>query len=197
MIKKKWRLLVPIFILIIFIFAGCKVRQETEDEIYSNFQKKILNISSYTCKAEIIAINNKSQSTYVMNQAYKKPDYYKTEILSPENLKGNTMEYFKDKIVIKNKKANDVIELPNVGENKQYLFIGDFIQNYSQDKTIGIDFDEKYMVLDVDIKGDSKYFNRQKLYVNKNTKNPEKMEILDEEGNEKFIVKYSNFECKD
>lgn len=197
MIKRRCLLLVSVFLIIIIIVAGCKIKEQTEEEIYSDFQQKILDMNSYTCRADIVAINNKSESTYVMNHTYKKPNYYKLEILSPENLKGKTMEYYKDKIVIKNKKINDVIELPNVGENKQYLFIGDFIQNYFQNESIDINFTDKYLVLDVKIAGEKKYFNKQILYVNKKTKNPEKMEILDKEGNKKFIVKYTNFECKD
>ena len=50
-------------------------------------------------KAEITIINNKSQSKYIMNHTYKKPSYYKLEIIEPKNLNGKTIEYYKDKII--------------------------------------------------------------------------------------------------
>ena len=34
------------------------------------------------------------------------------------------------------------------------------------------------------------------LYINKETKNPEKMEILNDKGNQSFVVKYKDFECR-
>lgn len=52
------------------------------------------------------------------------------------------------------------------------------------------------MILETTIPGNNKYFNKQILYVNKDTKNPEKMEILNDEGKPSFTVKYKEFECK-
>ena len=52
------------------------------------------------------------------------------------------------------------------------------------------------MILETTIPGDNEYFNKQILYVNKETKNPEKMEILNAEGKPNFTVKYKEFECK-
>ncbi|EQE89391.1 putative lipo domain protein [Clostridioides difficile CD104] len=52
------------------------------------------------------------------------------------------------------------------------------------------------MVLETFIPGDNKYFNKQVLYVNADTKNPEKMEVLDKEGVPRFTVKYKDFEYR-
>ena len=46
------------------------------------------------------------------------------------------MEYKDDKIIVNNPDINDKIELPNADENKQYIFIGDFIKNYLQNEEI-------------------------------------------------------------
>ena len=52
------------------------------------------------------------------------------------------------------------------------------------------------LVLEVSISGGSEYFDKQLLYINLKTKQPEKMEILDVKGDPKFIVTYNEFEWK-
>ena len=130
MIKRKTILSIFILIFLTINLVGCKnLSQQTKEDIYEDFQKKITKMTSYTCQADITVFNNKSQSKYTINHTYKKPSYYKLEIIKPENLNGKTIEYNKDKIIIKNKQLDDVVELPNVGDNKLYLFIGDFVQD--------------------------------------------------------------------
>ena len=197
MFKIKNITFVIVFIFIILTVTGCQLKNESKEDVYLAFQKKVTNMTSYICKAEVTAINNKSQSNYIINHTYKNPSYYKLEIISPENLKGKTIEYYKDKIIIKNKKIDDSIELPNVKNERQYLFIGDFVQNYMQDENINKNLSDDQLILEAKIQEESIYFSKQILYVDKKTKNPVKMEILDKEGEHKFIVKYSNFEIKD
>ena len=103
---KKRKTIVLIFLLVFTVInlVGCKnLSKQTKEDIYEDFQKKITKMTSYTCKAEITIINNKSESKYIMNHTYKKPSYYKLEIIEPKNLNGKTTEYYKDKIIIKNK----------------------------------------------------------------------------------------------
>ena len=139
---------------------------------------------------------NKSSHNYVFIHSYVKPDYYKLEVVEPKNLKGKTMEYKGDKVIISNPDIKDKIELPNMEDNRQYAFIGDFIKNYLQNEEVNIKLSNNSLILETTIPGNNKYFNKQILYVNKDTKNPEKMEILNDEGKPSFTVKYKEFECK-
>ena len=106
------------------------------------------------------------------------------------------MEYKGDKVIISNPDIKDKIELPNMEDNRQYVFIGDFIKNYLQNEEVNIKLSNNSLILETTIPGNNKYFNKQILYVNKDTKNPEKMEILNDEGKPSFTVKYKEFECK-
>ena len=197
MFKRKSIALFVLCMCIILPLIGCsKVKQQTKEEVYSDFQKKINYMTSYTCTANITAINNKSESKYIINHTYKKPSYYKLEIVAPENLKGKTIEYYENKIVIKNQSLGDVIELPKVGNNKLYLFVGDFIQDYARKESVRMNFySGDLLALEIDIP-ENIYFSKQILYIDKKTKNPVKMEILDNEGEKKFIVEYTDFESK-
>ncbi len=106
------------------------------------------------------------------------------------------MEYKNDKVIITNPDIKDKIELPNTDDNKQYAFIGDFIKNYLQNEEINIKLSSNSLILETIIPGENEYFAKQILYINKETKNPEKMEILNNEGKPSFTVKYKEFECK-
>lgn len=192
--KNKWSILLASFITMIFVFTvGCTNKEYTSDELYEDFKDQISKVSSYTCIAKVEAIGNKENTTYIFKHTYKKPDYYKLEVKSPKNLKGKTIEYKNNKIIINNPNINDTVEFKNINNDARYLFIGDFINNYRNDENTKLELTENELKIEVKIPGNNKYFNKQILYVNNNTKTPDKMEIVDNEENPRFIVTYEGF----
>ena len=192
--KNKWSILLASFITMIFVFTvGCTNKEYTADELYEDFKDQISKVSSYTCIAKVEAIGNKENTTYIFKHTYKKPDYYKLEVKSPKNLKGKTIEYKNNKIIINNPNINDTVEFKNINNDARYLFIGDFINNYRKDENTKLELTENELKIEVKIPGNNKYFNKQILYVNNNTKTPDKMEIVDNEENPRFIVTYEGF----
>ena len=192
--KNKWSILLASFITMIFVFTvGCTNKEYTADELYEDFKDQISKVSSYTCIAKVEAIGNKENTTYIFKHTYKKPDYYKLEVKSPKNLKGKTIEYKNNKIIINNPKINDTVEFKNINNDARYLFIGDFINNYRNDENTKLELTENELKIEVKIPGNNKYFNKQILYVNNKTKTPNKMEIVDNEENPRFIVTYEDF----
>lgn len=192
--KNKWFILLASFITMIFVFTvGCTNKEYTSDELYEDFKDQISKVSSYTCIAKVEAIGNKENTTYIFKHTYKKPDYYKLEVKSPKNLKGKTIEYKNNKIIINNPKINDTVEFKNINNDARYLFIGDFINNYRKDENTKLELTENELKIEVKIPGNNKYFNKQILYVNNKTKTPDKMEIVDNEENPRFIVTYEGF----
>ncbi len=193
---KKWTIIMAMTISIVGITIGCQKKEATKEDVYSEFQKKISVMSYYKCKADVEVIGNKSAHKYEFIHTYNKPDNYRLEVLSPKHLKGKTMEYEGDIILVKNPDINDVIELPNIGENNQYMFIGDFIKNYLQNEEVEIKLSKENLSLETYIPGDNQYFNKQVLYIDLETRLPEKMEILDKTGEKRFIINYKDFEYK-
>jgi outer membrane lipoprotein-sorting protein len=178
---------------ILGVFVGCQKRESTKEEVYQEFQKKISTMKSYKCSAEVEVVGNKSAQNYIFIHNYNKPDNYKLEVIYPEHLKGKTMEYKNNKILVENPDIDDMVELPNVGRNDQYMFVGDFIKNYVQNEEIETKLAKGNLILETYIPGENEYFNKQVLYVNAETKNPEKMEILDIKGKNRFTVNYKDF----
>jgi outer membrane lipoprotein-sorting protein len=183
-------------VVVLIIGVGCQKRQSTKEEIYKNFQKKITNMSSYKCKADIEVIGNKESQKYSLIHEYTDEDHFKLKVLQPEHIKGKTIEYKGNKIIVTNPNVNDEVVMDNVGEDSQHLFIGDFIKNYMQGEDTEIDLKNGDLKLTTSIPGNTKYFDKQILYVNSKKNYPTKLEILDQEGNRRFEVNYSNFEYK-
>lgn len=191
---KKRSFLLAVLVLIAFFSFNKKdtkeefTKQYTKEEIYESFQDKILNISSYECIAEVCVSGNKTPTNYSFKHTYKKPDSYKVEVLSPESVKGKVIEFNSNKLTINNPNVEDKIVFEDY-QNK-FLFIGNFIANYSYDSAI-IDEDDKFLIITKDMPND--YFNKQILYVNKKTKLPQKMQIIDINGNTRFDIIYKDF----
>ena len=194
--KTKCMALLLIVIGVFSSLVGCQMKEATEDEIYEKFQEKVSKVQSYSCIAKVKVIGNKGKSNYILRQSYKKPNNYYLEVLSPENLKGNIMEYKDDKILIKNSKINDLIEFSDDNKAEQHLFVGDFINNFLRKEQVDIKLSDDKLVLESMIPGDDEYFNKQVLYVDIQEKVPTSMEILDKQGNIKFIITYKDFEYK-
>lgn len=190
--NKLCTLLIIIISIITLCSVGCGRKEYTKEEVYQDFQKQISKITSYTCTAKVEAIGNKESTTYIFKQTYIKPDYYKLEVKSPQNLKGKTIEYKGNKILVHNPNVNDTVELPNINNESNYLFIGDFMKN----EEVVLEATESELKIEIGIHGDNKYFNKQILYINNKTKNPYKMEIIDNKGEKVFIVTYEDFKYK-
>ena len=147
---KKWSFLLAVLVLIAFFSFNKKdtkeefTKQYTKEEIYESFQDKILNISSYECIAEVCVSGNKTPTNYSFKHTYKKPDSYKVEVLSPESVKGKVIEFNSNKLTINNPNVEDKIVFEDY-QNK-FLFIGNFIANYSYDSAI-IDEDDKFLII--------------------------------------------------
>lgn len=193
--KYKWTAIICI-IVTLMIGIGCQKSKSTKEEIYKDFQNYISKIKSYKCKADIEVLGNKKSQKYSLIHEYKGSGNYKLEMIEPKHLKGKTIEYKEEKIVVINPDIKDKFILPNVGEDSQHLFIGDFIKNYLQGEEMEIEMKGEYLALTVPIPGNTKYFNKQILYIDTKEKNPAKLEILDQEGNNRFIVNYSDFEYR-
>lgn len=194
--RNKWMTLFLVTSCVFVSCVGCQGKESTKEEIYEKFQEYVSKVESYTCTAEVKVVGNKDESSYTMKQSYKKPDNYKLEMVNPKDLKGQTIEYKDGKVFVKNSKINDSIELQNISENSQYFFVGDFISNYLQNEDIVMNLSDNYLELEAQIPGDDRYFNKQRLYVNLEDKTPNKMEIIDQEGNVRFTVNYKNFKYK-
>ncbi|MCG4722917.1 hypothetical protein L0M81_13365, partial [Alistipes putredinis] len=81
-------------------------------------------------------IGNKKSHKYSFLHEYNGPGNFKLVALQPDHLKGKTIEYKQDKIIVTNPEVEDKLILPNVGKDSQHLFVGDFVENYLQGEDV-------------------------------------------------------------
>ena len=152
----------------------------------------ILNISSYEAKIEVEVKSNKNTNKYILKQQYISPDVATQEVLEPSNISGI-------KII---KKGNDLklentsLNLSNIFENYEYLAdnaldLSCFIEDYKESQNSNYEEKDNKIIMNVQTKNENKYRQSKKLYIDKSTGNPLKMEITDINQNITVYILYN------
>ena len=184
---KKVVTIVVVIIVIIFVFFiktnykslkfGNNMSNKTAEEI----AQYILDISSYEANVTITVESNKNSNVYkAKEECVKDGNIFKQEMLEPENLNGVSFTYDGTNLKIENSKLNlsKLYEnYPYVGENTITLM--DFINDYGEAEEKKIVDNGEQIVIEVKVKNSNKYVLYKTLYINKDTGNPEKLEVKD------------------
>lgn len=195
--KKKYYLILLFIIFIIsvgFIFyknsiKNLKIGNNKNSQEIVDY---ILNISSYEAKIEVEVKSNKNTNKYILKQQYISPDVATQEVLEPSNISGI-------KII---KKGNDLklentsLNLSNIFENYEYLAdnaldLSCFIEDYKKSQNSNYEEKDNKIIMNVQTKNENKYRQSKKLYIDKSTGNPLKMEITDINQNITVYILYN------
>ena len=179
-----------IIVLIIFFIEmvykivrnGNNINTSTDDLI-----ENILNISSYEAKIEATISSNKSTNKYVIEQYYKEPNYSKQIVKEPTNIENLEIIYNGNNLEIKNTNLG----LSKIYEkydylNENILWLNFFIDICNNNKYT-IEENEQEIILSSNIE---KYNYNGKLYINKRTSLPSKIEIKDTNNQNKIYIEY-------
>lgn len=181
-------ILLIIFVLIFFIQRAYKtvktgntINKSTDDLI-----EYILNISSYEAKLEVTIHSNKTTNQYRLEQSWLKPNYSKQIVKEPKNIENLEIIYNGKNLEVRN--AN--LGLSKIYESYQYLnenrlWLNFFIENYKNDYPI--EENEEEVILSCKVE---KYNCKEKLYINKKSSMPAKLEILDNSNQTKIYIEY-------
>jgi len=142
---------------------------------------KILDMNSYELIANITIESNKNTNVYVIKEGYiKDNNICKQEVLEPENVKGISFIYDGTSLKIENSNLNlnKIYEnYPYIGENSITLM--SFINDYKDSNESNMSENENEIILETKVKNSNKYIAYKKLFINKETGNPSKLEIQD------------------
>lgn len=196
----RYKLLVILFIIIILLLASCG--EKTNEEIFYEAQKVIVNLENYRCTAEITLYGNKDPETYIVRQWFMSPDKYKIESIKPQSLKGKTTIYNGNKAFICHPRIGQewiMKDFENSLEEK--MFIGHFINNFLNTES-GIirreNIDSKeYILLETEIPGNHPYFIKERLWFDVNRYYPYRLQILDKDDKLRIDVRYHDFKYND
>ena len=179
-------------ILIIFLLNNTNVKKIGNNSTSQEIVDYILNISSYEAKIEVEVKSNKNTNKYILKQQYISPDVATQEVLEPSNISGI-------KII---KKGNDLklentsLNLSNIFENYEYLAdnaldLSCFIEDYKKSQNSNYEEKDNKIIMNVQTKNENKYRQSKKLYIDKSTGNPLKMEITDINQNITVYILYN------
>lgn len=179
-------------ILIIFSLNKTNVKKIGNNSTSQEIVDYILNISSYEAKIEVEVKSNKNTNKYILKQQYISPDVATQEVLEPSNISGI-------KII---KKGNDLklentsLNLSNIFENYEYLAdnaldLSCFIEDYKKSQNSNYEEKDNKIIMNVQTKNENKYRQSKKLYIDKSTGNPLKMEITDINQNITVYILYN------
>ena len=187
--KKRIFIILIIFLISVTIFIQIAYKISNSGNNISKSDKfDILNISSYEALVEVQISSNKNTNKYILKQKYLKPNILKQEVIEPENIKGLTTTFDGTNLIIENKSLN----LKQVYENYSYITGNNlnlicFVDEYNKTENIKEEETENEDIIQIEIKNSkNKYERFRKLYINKKSNLPTKMEILD--VNQNIIV---------
>lgn len=150
----------------------------------------ILNISSYQTIIDVEVKSNKNTNKYKLKQEYKNPEINIQEVLEPQNIAGVKISKNGESLKIENSKLN----LNTVLEKYQYisenaLDLYSFIENYKEDSKSK--FKEENDVIIMQTSNCQKPLEKKKLYIDKKSVKPIKMEIFDNNKNMTVYIVYN------
>ena len=187
--NKKLFLIILLAAVILFFltqFAYKTVRNGNNISKSSNdLIEDILNISSYEAELEVTVNSNKTTNKYILRQYYLEPNFSKQIVKAPSNIENLEIIYNGNKLEIKNTNLG----LSKIYENYTYLngnilWLNFFIESCNTNK-YSIEETDDEVILNTEIE---EYIG--KLYINKKTNIPTKIEIFDNSNQSKIYIEY-------
>lgn len=186
-----------LFIIFTFLLVGCSNSISGDD--YATIQEKIMNMESYSSQGNVKYISNKGETSYDIKQSVKKDGKYIIETISPEAVAGNIILFDGSIVWQYNPKLDSKISVGDKDKlERKEISIFSFLENYVKSKDVALETsnidDQIYTILEAKIPGNNKYFSTEKLWLNNETKVPEKLIIYDTDGNERVVLTFNKFE---
>lgn len=178
-------IIISISIFLILNYKKLKGGNTIVNQSEENIINSILNIKAYSAKLDVTIETNKNKNKYVISQKIENGEATQ-EVLEPENIAGVITKYDgKDLKVINNK-----LNLETTFQNCQYivenrLWLDSFIKEYKESENKKVNSNKKEIILEVKNSGNV-YNTLKKLYIDKQTGKPIKMEV--EDINKKMLV---------
>ncbi len=172
-----------LLLMIILVITGCN--GQANEKILRGAKGKLDGISSYQYTAIVEVFGNKDSQKYEINHYYKNGKY-RLESISPVHLKGKIVIIDDQQTTIYHPNIHQRIVLEDIHKDPyEGMFLGDFINwefqanmEYSEEK----EGDREYLVVIKDISQRKDYHHKQSMWIDKDSKLPQYIEIYDKEG---------------
>ncbi len=195
--KKTFAVFIAFVLMITFSACGRRIKHDSYKNIYDRFS----NISSFVADAELTVKSNLTTNTYGIRQYFLSPDYYKTEITSPESLKGTGYSFYNGKVVMHSGDGNIFSLDDYIPEDRSYIFINDFFEAYYKSEDAFVEtagsLTNDFTVLKNILTDDNPMRHSQKVWISNKDFTPEKLITYDMEDNEIMRVEFKSFKLNE
>lgn len=177
-------IIILVTIFIIFFNNMAKNKKIGKNSTSQDIVNYILNISSYESEIEVEIKSNKNSNRYKIKQEYKSPEDNSQEIIEPSNIQGVKITKKNNILKIENSRLalTKIIEdYKEITEN--ILDLGGFITDYKNNKTSQFKEEENQIIMETTALLGNIYQKYEKLYIEKETQKPTKLEIKDTNQN--------------
>lgn len=177
-------ILIILILIIFFMKKDYKTMNSGNNKINKTAEgitEYILNMSSFEANVEVTVYSNKNENKYVLKQSFVAPNIAKQEVLEPSNIQNMTIIFDGNNLKIENTK----LSLTTIYENYKYisensLFLNYFIEDYKNSNEAKVEEKDNQIIMQTKCKNeDNKYTAYKKLYIDKNTAKPLKLEVQD------------------
>ena len=152
----------------------------------------ILNINSYEAEINVEINSNKNNNKYKIKQKYENSGIITQEIIEPNNIKGVRITKENDNLRIENTDLNLNIILEKYAYlSDNILDLDSFIENYKNNNESKFSEKNDELILETVDNSNNKNPKHKKLYIDRKTANPTKMEIKDTNKNSTIYIIYN------
>ena len=152
----------------------------------------ILNINSYEAEINVEINSNKNNNKYKIKQKYENSGIITQEIIEPNNIKGVRITKENDNLRIENTDLNLNIILEKYAYlSDNILDLDSFIENYKNNNESKFSEKNDELILETVDNSNSEDPKHKKLYIDRKTANPIKMEIKDTNKNSTIYIIYN------
>ena len=194
--KKYWLILLIILMVLggIFFYKNrVKDLKSGNNKTSQEIVDYILNISSYEVQVTVNVTSNKNKNKYILKQIYQSPNISSQEVLEPSNIQGVKIENNGEVLKIENANLN----LNSILEN--YSYLGDncldlysFIENYKSDENAEYEEKDTEIIMKTTSNIEENIYIQEKvLHIDKETYNPTKLEIKDNNQKTTIYILYN------
>ena len=198
----KWFKILAFIILVIvtllicnfFIKTNYKTKESGNNKSIQEIEQYILNVTSYKAKIKVTVSSNKNANFYEFEQEVRGQSYSRQLALSPDSLSGMEIIYENGVLTLQNTKYN----LSQIYENYPYistnsLFLTSFIEGYRNADEKEITQEDEKIQMSY-ISKVNKYNNKQILYINKASLEPQNLQVYDINNALKVDIIYNEIE---
>lgn len=186
------------FLLLLTLLASIILASCSRDKTAKTIEKlnDLYNENNgYITKLEMKILASDKESVYKMEEKYTHDGTISLEILEPKESQGIIIEYKDDKIFLNHSSIKQSISLKAVKNFDKGILLASFFENLDSIGFIEeVELDGRdYFLIEFTPENRNKYNSQRILYLEKKTLNPHLMEIRDENGDTRVIIKYEDF----